>query len=44
MLLDIMQMKSMKPQCPLGHNNFLYELWNGPIIYDALVKNLVLVR
>jgi hypothetical protein len=26
------------------NNNFLYGLWNGPIIYDALVRDLILVR
>jgi hypothetical protein len=25
-------------------NNFLYGLWNGPIIYDVLVRDLILVR
>jgi hypothetical protein len=25
-------------------NNFLYELSNGPIIYDVLVKDVILVK
>jgi hypothetical protein len=25
-------------------NDFLYGLWNGPIIYDVLVRDLILVK
>jgi hypothetical protein len=37
-----MDFQSRHYDCDL--NNFLYGFWNGPIIYDVLVKDLILAR